>query len=233
MKRKGKIFTLILAMTMMFAFAAPTNAVDNDDAPIIVVSSADGSVGDVVGITLSLVNNPGIVSMLLDVYYDKEYLRLVDFVDAGVLGNANHYKWHNFGLQYPSPYKLMWNNGTKPDDFFVNGVIITLNFEIIKDVAATQVTVTYSSNDTANIKNAARESVFFEFRAGTVSTGITIEKKTGDINGDGTVDGEDMAILFLEFGKSGDEIGNKAADINGDGKVDAADLSILVANFGA
>ncbi len=58
----------------------------------------------------------------------------------------------------------------------------------------------------------------------------TLEVAAGnpaDINGDGTVNGLDMTILFANWGGSG------AGDIDGSGVVDALDLTSLLANWGS
>jgi len=49
----------------------------------------------------------------------------------------------------------------------------------------------------------------------------------GDINGDGRVDGEDLAILLGAWGTPDD-----SADLDGDGNVDGPDLAILLGQFG-
>ena len=48
----------------------------------------------------------------------------------------------------------------------------------------------------------------------------------GDLNGDGIVDGADLATLLGDWGGPG------AGDLNGDGVVDGADLAILLGNWG-
>lgn len=54
----------------------------------------------------------------------------------------------------------------------------------------------------------------------------------GDINGNGVVDDDDLALLIDSFGKSvGDPGFNPDADINGDGVVDIRDLALLGDNF--
>jgi len=59
------------------------------------------------------------------------------------------------------------------------------------------------------------------------SATITLTKATpGDLNGDGSVNGGDLAILLGNWGGSG------AGDINGDGTVNAGDLAILLGNWG-
>lgn len=47
----------------------------------------------------------------------------------------------------------------------------------------------------------------------------------GDLNGDGTVDAADLALLLANWGAAG------AGDLDGDGTTNAADLSILLANW--
>ena len=56
------------------------------------------------------------------------------------------------------------------------------------------------------------------FHGGTV--------RSPDLDGDGSVDGIDLAILLAAWGASG-----HLADINGDGTVDGADLAVLIAGW--
>lgn len=51
----------------------------------------------------------------------------------------------------------------------------------------------------------------------------------GDIDGNGTVGSEDMAILLASWGQQSFTL--NPADINGDGTVDSIDLSMLIANW--
>ena len=51
-------------------------------------------------------------------------------------------------------------------------------------------------------------------------------KTPGDIDGDGVVNGNDLAMLFNNWGGAG------ATDLNGDGVTNGDDLSILLANWG-
>jgi len=58
---------------------------------------------------------------------------------------------------------------------------------------------------------------------------IPVVPCTGDTNGDGTVDGADLAIVLGSWGPCAGCI----ADINGDGVVDGADLAIVLGAWGA
>ncbi|HAW95521.1 MAG TPA: hypothetical protein DCX60_04525, partial [Phycisphaerales bacterium] len=50
----------------------------------------------------------------------------------------------------------------------------------------------------------------------------------GDINGDGNVDGVDLALLLSAWGATSSD-----ADVNGDGIVNGMDLSIILSNWGS
>ena len=53
----------------------------------------------------------------------------------------------------------------------------------------------------------------------------------GDVNGDGTVGGGDLAALLAAWGLTGAD-GFQACDLNVDGRVDAADLAVMLAQWG-
>lgn len=57
---------------------------------------------------------------------------------------------------------------------------------------------------------------------------VKLTAKIQDLNQDGKVDAEDMAILMTNWNQTKELI----ADLNNDGKVDAQDLSLLLANWG-
>ncbi len=54
-----------------------------------------------------------------------------------------------------------------------------------------------------------------------------VAKCTGDLSGDGVVDGVDLGLLLTSWGATGGD-----ADLNGDGTVDSADLGLLLINWG-
>jgi hypothetical protein len=73
---------------------------------------------------------------------------------------------------------------------------------------------------TLNSVNGA-SSLTLELAAAGAATG-----PAGDLNGDGVVNGADLAILLAAWGTAGG-----LADLNGDGLVDGADLSILLSEW--
>ncbi len=56
-------------------------------------------------------------------------------------------------------------------------------------------------------------------------TGLSGEAPSPDLNGDGVVNGADLAALLAQWGTAG------PADLNGDGVVNGADLATLLANW--
>ena len=55
---------------------------------------------------------------------------------------------------------------------------------------------------------------------------VTDPAPSADLNGDGTVDGTDLALLLNEFGGPGQ------ADFDGSGVIDGVDLAFLLNAFG-
>jgi hypothetical protein len=75
-------------------------------------------------------------------------------------------------------------------------------------------------------------------RASNAATGesgavlLTPTKYSGDLNGDGVVDGSDLLLLLGGWGPCPGSSQWCAADINDDGTVDGSDLLLLLANWG-
>jgi hypothetical protein len=110
----------------------------SSDKQTIQASKEIGKVGDVVEVTISLENNPGITDVQLLVSYNKSELKLVGVIDGGKLGQTMHTP--NYSLY---PYRLTWWNGfSNPADFGSNGVIVKLQFEILVEVDNSPITIT-------------------------------------------------------------------------------------------
>jgi Dockerin type I domain len=56
--------------------------------------------------------------------------------------------------------------------------------------------------------------------------------QTGDLNGDGKINLDDLELLALNFGKRAPTGGTLTGDLNGDGIVNQQDMDILKANYG-
>ncbi len=123
---KSKIFksiSIILSLVLLCSVFVPYTVFAAEDAKII-VSTETAKAGETVDITVSLNNNPGIVSATMNVKYDDSALTLTKVTDAGVLGAQSHKP------EYTSPYTLAWANDTATSNYTVNGTIVTLTFKV-------------------------------------------------------------------------------------------------------
>lgn len=194
------------------------------DAPQIVVSDSTGMVGQQVSVTIALVNNPGVASMMLSVGYDDDVLTLVSVTDGGQLGTAVHSD--NYAA---CPYTLTWANDLATENYIYNGEIVTLTFEVVEGAQLGQTSVTvYYDYDNFDIFNVDGEEVWFEMVDGSVNV---IDVLIGDVNSDGKVNTQDRMILTRYLAKwtgyTEDMINMTAADVNCDGKVNTQDRMIL------
>ena len=128
MKLRTRLFAMVLSVLMIVTSANVMIMAVNE--PTITVSSVQGKTGDVVEVTVTLDNNPGIVSMSLNVEYDQTALHLIGVKDSGLMPGEMHTDAYS-----KMPYPLTWENDTSRVNFDVNGVVVTLSFEIIAKTA--------------------------------------------------------------------------------------------------
>ena len=162
---RTSLVIMLAALFVTLALPAMALPAAASDSPTIIVSDSTGKAGDLIDVSISLANNPGIVTMRLNVGYDESVLRLVNTEDKGVLGEAVHYP----GPDFRSPYILFWVNGTSRTNYTASGDIATLQFEILKDTVNSPVTVTYDPKR-YDILNADDQTVAFIIKNGIVST---------------------------------------------------------------
>ena len=194
----------------------------------IVVSSATTNQGKQVKVTISLENNPGIISARLNVHYDSSVMTLVGIEDKGNLGATMH------SNQFTNPYVLSWANDTILENIVFNGDIVTLVFDVAEDAQLGEYAVSVSYDyDNYDICNFDQEKVKFNVVDGVVSVVDTI---IGDVNGDGAVNTLDRIALARYLanweGYTADTIDMIAADVNGDGAVNTLDRIALARHLG-
>jgi len=205
--RKRRVLSMVLALVMLMSCcfnmtAAHVHAVTTTD-PTIVVSDVKAEAGSTAAVSISLENNPGIVSMTLQVAYDTNILTLVEVKDAGVFGVTNHKP------ELQNPYTLAWENDTALTDFTVTGTIVTLFFDVSataeKGATSTvEVSYNYEKND---ILNAALDKVKFEIENGSVTVGEPEANAISDFTY--TVSGTEMTITGYTGGARDVIIGSK------------------------
>lgn len=189
----------------------------------IVVSSVTGSKGNQIKVTISLENNPGIISMKLKVAYDSSIMTLAGVEDKGNLGIIMH------SNQFTNPYVLSWANDTALQDICFNGDVVTLIFDVVETAPEGEYTVSVSYDyDNYDICNFEQEKVKFNVVNGVVRV---VDVIIGDVNGDGSVNTLDRIALARYLanweGYTDETIDMLAADINCDGSVNTLDRIAL------
>ena len=159
---------------------------------VIQVSTIQGTPGTTVPVTISLKDNPGLVSMQLSVSYDASALSLVNVTDAGLLGAG---PYHNTNLN-TNPYVLSWGNDTAQENCTGNGLIVTLQFKIKDSAASGYYPVTVSYDESRDeIYDKDFKPVSFDTEDGGVSVIASNDTtKTLEISKPGTGNQVDVAI---------------------------------------
>lgn len=139
----------------------PTQAITE---PSFLIESVEANAGDKdVAVTVSVVKNPGIAAIALDISYDKTSLQLKNFTynDAALQGAST--TPYNASAKTPCLFMV---NGTKniTGDF----VFATLYFDVLDSaVGACPITVSY---DEDNVYNLAEDNIKFEIVSGAIIT---------------------------------------------------------------
>ena len=159
------IMAVLVLMTTLFS-----NAVFAAGEPAFVVSNVTGKAGDTVVVTVSTVNNPGIVSAKVKVAYDATVLQLVS---AG----AADFSGVQFGPTTKNPFTVNWEDTLAPEDITTNGSLATLTFKILDTAAAgkSDITLTYNPED---VYDWYMENVTFA----TVAGSVTVESDDVDLS---------------------------------------------------
>ena len=148
---------LLICAAMPFAFATAAGE------PTIVVSDVEGKAGDTVSVTVSLKNNPGIISARLKVGYDANALELIeatngDFAAAG----------YSFSEQGVNPYVVNWCLATlKAND--TSELLATLTFKIKDDAAAGEYPLSLVIADPDDFYNVDWDTVEFGLDDGSIT----------------------------------------------------------------
>lgn len=182
MKKLCVILALVLSMANISVFA--------EGEPTINVSSTEVKTGEIAEIDISLENNPGIISMHLQVNYDAEALELKNVTDEGLLGTSV------FSDRISAnPFILFWTNGTATEDIKANGTIATLRFEVLKDAKAGvyPIEIYYDNADDA-IFNYDFETVDFKVVDGQISV---LERAEGEVINEDTIPDEPITEITV------------------------------------
>ena len=227
MKTMKKPCSILLAVILTFAMtviALPVSALDGTLTVTSSVSSAH--VGDTVAVTVSLQNNPGLISLMLSVQYDTTALELEQVEDLGLFSASPSQSTPGF-LQgndlSASPYTVLWSDDLAPQNHTAVGDLVTFRFRVRNTAAAGSTAITVSGS-TDNTLDAGLQPVVLN--AG--SANVLIEALPGDVSGDGEITAADVFFMLQAIQNSlTDAIAAINMDLDGDGDTDMDDLLLL------
>ena len=220
-----KAFTNVtadLVVTAQYVQNEPVSTPVPSDAPQIVVESKTTSAGSTVAVNISIANNPGFVTMGIQVAYDSN-LTLLSVSDTGLIPGQM------FSTEIENPQPLYWANPTATADCTVNGKIATLTFKVADNAEEGEYHIRVSYDyDNYDIYNQSGEAVQFATVNGTLTVTDVVY---GDVNGDGRVNNLDGMVLMRHLAKWPSypaSMISPGADVNADGRINNLDGMILM-----
>ena len=214
--------TADLVVTAQYVQNEPVSTPVPSDAPQIVVESKTTSAGSTVAVNISIANNPGFVTMGIQVAYDSN-LTLLSVSDTGLVPGQM------FSTEIENPQPLYWANPTATADCTVNGKIATLTFKVADNAEEGEYHIRVSYDyDNYDIYNQSGEAVQFATVNGTLTVTDVVY---GDVTGDGRVNNLDGMVLMRHLAKWPSypaSMISPGADVNADGRINNLDGMILM-----
>lgn len=211
-----RIMIIILAFSVMFI---PFNVFASSE-PTIVIGSANAKAGESVDIVVSMKNNPGIVTMRLDVTFDDEVMELTNVLDHGLLPGKVH-----GNDKTAVPYCLFWDNGSSTEDFIVDGNLATLTFTLKSDVPDGKYPITISYDyENFDIFNMSFEPISFNVDNGSITVSSTANPQIVATNFDVK---DDTSSFDLELISSDDIKGVVIVATYGDNKSTLCNVNVI------
>lgn len=139
-----KVLTVLLTIVLFVCLFSGTHTIayaKEANVPSFIVGTAQGKRGDTVTVTVSVANNPGIVSLRANIGYDAKVLTLKS-ITGGLFSSTT------FGPLSANPIAVNWVDSIRPNNT-ANGVVATLTFAIKENApfGTSAVTVTHSADD--------------------------------------------------------------------------------------
>lgn len=195
----------------------PDNPPVNPDDAAFKVSNVLCKSGDTISVDVSIVNNPAITSLKINLDYPTNILTLTsveykDLFSTRATGTN----------RFESPFTISWfSTGSVNEND--NGVLATLTFTVAQD--ATEgiypITLTYDPDD---IFDSNFDNKEFAVVNGEIIVSNSIP---GDVNSDRKVNMKDIVLLQQYLNGWSVELDMIAANVNGDAKVNMKDIVLL------
>ena len=212
-----------------FTVQVSVTAIEQSNATVSVspASVQSPDVGEELTLSLNIANGVNVAGYQAIVLFDRTAFRLVNFTEGNYLPADAFFADPTViygglgGSASSSQVTLAANTLAEPSNG--DGTLVTLTFKVI-DFKASTLTLSQVYLVDADGKR---------WEATTESGQVTeppepAEEVLGDINRDGVVNIQDLAIVGARFGQRG----QNRADVNGDGLVDIVDLVLVAIEFG-
>ena len=207
----------------------PVSAVDQSDATVSVLPSPvlSPAIGEELTLSLNIADGKNVAGYQAIVLFDGASLDYVesangDYLPAGAFFGdpivVRDWLGDTFFGEYTFSGKVILAATTSAGVANGNGTLATLTFEVIDSKASTiTLSQVYLIDSDGKRWEATLEN-------GEVTEPPEPGKKiVGDINRDGVVNIQDLVIVSVRFGQTG----QNSADLNGDGLVDIVDLALV------
>ena len=195
MKTNKKLtsFCLVLAMLISMFSAVTVFAATNGKIQVGKTTAYRNSTVDV---AISMPENPGIVSMMLSLNYDKSALTLKKVEDKGILGA----KMHSDDLS-AMPYTLSWANDTATSNYTSTGDLVILTFDVLENAEFKEYPITLSYDNTQfDIYDVDLGTVDFDITNGSITVQdvpkLDFDSSIKLVDKDFTYDGTEKTIAI-------------------------------------
>ena len=229
-----KAISVILSCIMLLSLLPMATFAEELNTPRLTVDSADATPGDTVSVNVKLSNNPGLVSMGIDVVFD-EGLTLTGATNGTTFPASISFTMPNQlkqGGTITGSCIFAWSGTDIEDSDIKDGVILTLKFKV-SDSA--EIGDSYNISITpkeGNCIDKNLQSVAVQAAQGKVTA---IDYTPGDVNDDGLISLLDTVMIsrYIVDGCTYDpngyaiQLNEKAADVNDDGLISLLDTVMI------
>ena len=231
-----RFFSILLSFALCFVSINSTVFAEEQATSTVSIENVTGKTDEIVNVPININNNPGIISLVVEVSYDNTALKLKK-------ANKNDDFWKSAtmtpgGDLNAQPYRIIWYDGLAKSDFTENGTLAELSFEVLKS-GSHKIELSISEADTFNNNF---EKVQFEVEEGIIEAHSTttqpVEYKLGDVNNDGHINAVDASSVLSYYAMiSTNQDGGyndkqkTAGDVNHDGQINAVDASCILSYY--
>lgn len=194
-----------------------------DFSGLIKAETRYAAAGSTVRVPVTLVKNPGVISMKISLDYDENVFDLVEVINGRVFSDESMMA----NIKSDNPFKtILWSNSLNSENNITEDeTLVTLVFNVKEGVALGDYQIEILCDADTGV-NASVQPVGFKSESGIVKVEDFIY---GDFTKDNKVDINDAAFLkyYIANYPGYASLNPWQGDVNGDGEVTLADLVIL------